>query len=274
MPLVFAAATNHAPGITSRRATAPEAEVAPFFEGYERLRQRIAAARLDALVMVSSDHIQNLFMDNMPAFIIGLGASFRGPTEDEHFIKIPRTTVPGAPDLAAALADDAMESVDLAFSGELALDHGFMVPLHFLTPELDVPVVPIIVNCMYPPFPKLGRAYELGRALRRAADRQPLRVGLLGTGGLSHWPAAPLSGKIAEDWDKAFLGAMAANRRDDLIRYTDAEIERDGGPGGHEIRTWIAVAGACEGSPGTVDFYTPLPSFAVGGAVIEMEIRS
>lgn len=272
MPLVFAAATNHAPGISARREGAPEEEVAPFFEGYDRLRRRIAEAQLDAIVVIAADHVQNLFIDNMPAFIIGLGDSFPGPTEDEHFLKIPKTVIPGAPELASALADEVMETVDLAFSCELALDHGFMVPLHFLTPKYDIPVVPIIVNCMFAPLPKLARAYELGRALRCAIDKQPGRIGLLGTGGLSHWPAMPLSGKVAEDWDKAFLDAMARNDREDLIRYTDEEIERDGGPGGHEIRTWIAIAGACEGSSGTVDFYTPLPSFAIGGAVIAMAI--
>lgn len=274
MPLVFAAATVHAPGITARRDTAPEDEVAPFFEGFERLHQRVEAANLDAIVMVSSDHIQNFFMDNMPAFAIGLGDSFEGPTEDEHFLKIPKNTVPGLPGLASGLADDIMETVDLAYSGEIALDHGFMVPLHFLTPDMNIPVVPIIINCMYPPLPKLGRAYELGRALRRAIDKQPQRIGLLGTGGLSHWPAAPESGRVAIEWDKEFLDAMVGNRRKDLIRYTDEEIERDGGPGGHEIRTWITVAGACEGSTGTLDFYTPLPSFAIGGAVIDMNIET
>jgi aromatic ring-opening dioxygenase catalytic subunit (LigB family) len=272
MPLVFAAATNHGPGITARRDTAPAEEVAPFFEGWERLHQRMDSANLDALVMISSDHIQNLYMDNMPAFIIGLGDSFLGPTEDEHFLKIPKTIIPGAPDLAASIADEVMETIDLAYSGELALDHGFMVPLHFLTPVYDVPVIPLIVNCIFPPYPKLGRAYELGRALRRAIDKQPQRIGLLGTGGLSHWPAAPLSGKVAVDWDKNFLEAMVANRREDLTRYSDAEIERDGGPGGHEIRSWITVAGACEGSGGKLDFYTALPSFAIGGAVVDMTV--
>ncbi len=272
MPLVFAAATNHGPGITGRRDTAPEEEVAPFFEGWKRLHQRMEAANLDALVVVSSDHIQNLYMDNMPAFIIGLGDEFPGPTEDEHFLKIPKTVVPGVPEIARVLAEEVMETIDLSYSGELALDHGFMVPLHFLTPKYDVPVIPLIINCMFPPYPKLGRAYELGRALRRAIDQQPQRIGLLGTGGLSHWPAAPLSGKVAEEWDKEFLDAMIANSREDLIRYSDAEIERDGGPGGHEIRSWITVAGACEGSGGTLDFYTPLPSFAIGGAVIGMTV--
>ena len=121
-------------------------------------------------------------------------------------------------------------------------------------------------------IPNWVASYELGRALRRAIDKQPQRIGLLGTGGLSHWPAAPLSGKVAVDWDKAFLSAMVANRREDLIRYSDAEIERDGGPGGHEIRSWIAVAGACEGSGGKLDFYTALPSFAIGGAVVDMTV--
>ena len=85
MPLVFAAATNHGPGITARRDTAPPEEVTPFFEGWERLHQRMEAANLDALVMISSDHIQNLYMDNMPAFIIGLETPFRGRRKTSIF---------------------------------------------------------------------------------------------------------------------------------------------------------------------------------------------
>jgi len=33
----------------------------------------------------------------------------------------------------------------------------------------------------------------------------PERVALIGTGGISHWPVTPNSGKINESWDRDFL---------------------------------------------------------------------
>ena len=57
-----------------------------------------------------------------------------------------------------------------------------------------------------------------------------------------------------------------------LVAYTDAETYRDGGQGGFEIRTFIAVAGAAEGSTGEIWCYEPIPIFAVGCTVGVMRL--
>jgi len=80
--------------------------------------------------------------------------------------------------------------------------------------------------------------------LRRAADKVPERIALIGTGGLSHWPATPDSGKINHQWDREFLRRWSANDREALLSYTDAETYREAGQGGFEIRTFIAAAAA------------------------------
>jgi aromatic ring-opening dioxygenase catalytic subunit (LigB family) len=165
-----------------------------------------------------------------------------------------------------------MQTVDVAYAEEWLFDHGIMVPLHFLTPRFDLPVIPANINCQGPPLAPLNRAYEFGRALRHACDGVPERVALIGTGGLSHWPATPNSGKINEAWDREFLARWAANRCDDLLSYSDAEIYRDAGQGGFEIRTFIAVAGAAEGATGEVLFYRPIPAFAVGCTAAVMNL--
>ena len=72
-------------------------------------------------------------------------------------------------------------------------------------------VVPVNINCQGPPLAPLHRAWALGEALRRAADRVPERIAVVGTGGISHWPATPDSGKINEAWDREFL-ALAGQR--------------------------------------------------------------
>ena len=273
MSLEFAGALVHAPGMTGRRDTAPEDEVRPFFASLEDLRERIEAARLDALILITAEHFANFFMDNMPAFCIGLADSFPGPVEDEGFLKIPRTEVPGAPALARALSEAIIDEIDLAYSEEMVLDHGAMVPLHFLTPAMDLPVIPIIVNCLKPPLPTMKRCHALGRAIRAATDARGERIGLLGTGGLSHWPAMPGSGRVNAEWDLRFIDDFVHNRRDALLAYRDDEMVAEAGPGAHEIRAWVAVSGATEGAGGELIYYKPLPCFAIGGAVATMEIR-
>ena len=95
----------------------------------------------------------------------------------------------------------------------------------------------------------------------------PERVALVGTGGISHWPATPDSGKINEDWDRDFLDRWCRNDRDALLDYTDVSTYLDAGQGGFEIRTFLAVAAAARGAQGTVRCYVPIPIFAVGCTV-------
>jgi 2,3-dihydroxyphenylpropionate 1,2-dioxygenase len=148
-----------------------------------------------------------------------------------------------------------------------------MVPLHFLTPRYDLPVIPVNINCQGPPLIPLKRAYEFGRSLRRACDARPERIAVIGTGGISHWPATPDSGRINEAWDREFLDKLLHNRRDSLLAYRDEDVWREGGQGGFEIRTFIAVAGATEGCTGELWCYVPIPIFAVGCTVAVMQLR-
>jgi hypothetical protein len=119
----------------------------------------------------------------------------------------------------------------------------------------------------------LKRCYQFGRALRRAADQAPERIAVIGTGGLSHWPATPDSGQINEAWDRDFLGKFTANRREELLAYRDDDTWREAGQGGFEIRTFVALAGAAEGSTAELWFYAPIPIFAVGCTVAVMNLK-
>ena len=112
-----------------------------------------------------------------------------------------------------------------------------MVPLHFLTPRFDLPVIPVNINCQGPPLTPLHRAWAFGEALRAPATRCRERIALVGTGGISHWPATPDSGKINEAWDRDFLDRWARNDRAALLRYTDERPIAKRGQGGFEIRT-------------------------------------
>ena len=93
--------------------------------------------------------------------------TYEGPIEDPEWLKIERTKVPGAPDLATRLTREIMQTVDVAYAEEWKFDHGIMVPLHFLTPKYDLPIIPVNINCQGPPLTPLHRAWAFGEALRR-----------------------------------------------------------------------------------------------------------
>lgn len=273
MSLVFAGALSHAPGITGRAQRADKILREAFYAKLDELRLRMEAAKPDALIVVAAEHFANFFMNNMPAYCMGMAEWYEGPIEDEAWLAIKRRRVPGNAELSRRILANAMQTVDLAYAEEWKFDHGIMVPLHFLTPRYDLPVIPVNINCQGPPLTPLPRAYEFGRALRRACDAVPERIALVGTGGISHWPATPDSGTINEAWDRRFLERFLANRRAELVSYTDEETLRDAGQGGFEIRTFLTVAGATEGATGELLFYAPIPIFAVGCTVAEMAVR-
>lgn len=274
MSLVFAAIMSHGPGMTARADRADPSVREPFFATLARLREQLEESRPDAIMVVAAEHFANFFMNNMPAYCIGMAEDYEGPIEDPEWLMIPRRAVPGNPDLSRRIIGKVLERVDVAYAEEWKFDHGIMVPLSFLTPRFDVPVIPANINCQGPPLTPLNRAYEFGRAIRSACDAVPERIALVGTGGISHWPATPNSGKINVEWDREFLRRWTTNNRAALTAYSDEETLRDAGQGGFEIRTLVAVAGACEGRTGEVWFCEPIPIFATCGFAAVMNLEA
>ena len=271
MPLVFTGICSHAPGITGRASQAPAELREPFYAAYDQLRRNLHATRPDALIVIAAEHFANFFMNNMPAYAIGMAEDYTGPIEDTAWLGIPKRRVRGNPDLSRRLIAEVQQTVDVAYAEEWQFDHGIMVPLHFLDPENMLTIIPANINCQGPPLTPLARAWEFGAAIRRAVDAVPERIALVGTGGISHWPATPDSGRINEAWDREFLARWARGDRAAMLSYTDAETYRDAGQGGFEIRTFIAAAAAAGGT-GRVAFYAPIPIFAVGCTVAQKEI--
>ena len=272
MSLVYAGVCSHAPGITGRADQADPATRDAFTAALGEMREAIVASGADAVIVVAAEHFANFFMNNMPSFAVGMADYYDGPIEDPAWLGIEPFRAPGNRDLSARLIAEVMQTVDVSYAEEWKFDHGIAVPLHFLTPEFDLPVIPVNINCQGPPLTPLHRAWAFGEALRRAADAVPEKIALVGTGGISHWPATPDSGKINLDWDHEFLDRWCRNDKDALLSYTDAEVYADAGQGGFEIRTFITVSGAAAGAKGSVHFAEPIPIFAVTCTVASYDL--
>ena len=271
MSLVFAGICSHAPGITGRAHLADPAVKDALHAEMYRLGESMRETKPDALILIGAEHFANFFMNNMPAYAMGMADHYEGPIEDPKWLGIEKVRIPGNAELSERVIRATMQGTDVAYAEEWKFDHGLMVPLHFLTPNYDLPVVPVNINCQGPPLTPLTRAWAFGAALRQACDSVPERIALVATGGISHWPASPDSGKINEAFDRAFVDRWCRNDKTALLSYSDAETYREAGQGGFEIRTFIAVAAAARGA-GEIRFYEPIPIFSVGCTVGVMSI--
>ncbi|WP_018698527.1 hypothetical protein [Amorphus coralli] len=222
-----------------------------------RLDREIAAADLDALIIIGDDQNEQYGDDNLPAILIYRGETIVNnplnmPDEAPQFWRHARSQfhVKDAPieypvahvlaeHLIGALMDNAF---DISQAKRLGKAHGeghaFGYVHQRLMTQTIVPIVPVALNTYFPPNqPRPARCYELGRAIARAVRAFPGsdRVGILGSGGLSHFA-------VDEELDRMVLEAC---RTKDAEALKTIDVNRLNS-GTSEIRNWITVAGACE----------------------------
>lgn len=231
---------------------------------YRKAHEFLVNLNPDALVVIGTDHFNTFFVDQMPQLCIGLAAEFHGWADN-----IPLYVAGGCPELARELLLGLLaRSIDVAYSlGDLKLDHSFFGVLHFLTPAMNVPIVPVFQNCMYPPMLSPQRSYDIGVAIGeslRTSETPIRRVAVIGTGGLSHWLGLPEQGRVNSEFDQEFMARIVNGDSAWLRALDDQTISAQAGNGGHELRNWVTTRGCAEGFIGKACFYEAIPSWFAG----------
>jgi len=183
-------------------------------------RDSISATRPDCAIIIGSNHFRGMYLDLVPTFTIGVGqceaSGESGTPSGPQKVDV---------ELALHLADEMIKhGFDPAFSAQLQIDHGITHAIQYLMKDLQIPIIPIIINVFAPPLPSLRRCHAFGVALREAIGSfgAGRRVAVLASGGLSHrlpWP----------DWrtpsgdDEDFLVEAWLNGR---TRWKDYEQRR------------------------------------------------
>jgi aromatic ring-opening dioxygenase catalytic subunit (LigB family) len=267
MPIVFACAASHAPGMTAWTEAASKEQSEKFLGCYRKLGEMLVASRPDVLVAITVEHWTNFFLNHMPAFCIGRADHYDGPVEE--WLRIPKARVPGDSQLSAEILAACLDGgFDPTFSDELLFDHATMLPLHFLNPNMAIPVVPVIINTLTTPMPSPKRCFAFGQFLGRKLAGSEKSVAVIATGGLSHWPGEAKHGKINIPFDRKFLDTLISGDHAKLSAYSHEEINVEAGSGGHEIRTWIALAGALPEWRAELLAYEPIVPWATGCALV------
>ena len=262
MTIVFAAGVSHAPGITAWPEIAPVEQKDAVYAAYAEVANDLAASGAEAVVIFSSEHWTNFFLDHMPAFCVGRADHYDGPVEP--WLGIPRTRVPGDAQLGADLLNALYDAgIDPSYSDELELDHGTMVPVHFLLSDNVKPIVPIMLNTLSEPMPSAGSCFRFGTTVGKALADSKKKVAVIASGGLSHAPGERTHGKIDGKFDAEFITNLTA-RNDDALRNLSHERMAAAGGGAHEVRAWIALAGAVQNWHGRMISYEAIKPWATG----------
>jgi aromatic ring-opening dioxygenase catalytic subunit (LigB family) len=262
--LVGAYAASHGPLLIREWDALPQSEKQRLQSAFERLGQRIVAARPDVLIVVSPDHWSNFFLDNVPAVCIGVGETNEGPPEP--WMKgFPHREIPGHAALARHIVAEAMkQGFEPSVSHRLKLDHGVCIPLWRMGLEPLPRIVPMLLNSIEPPLPSLSRCVAWGRqlasAVRSFADG--LRVAVLATGGLSHSIGEPTMGAIYEDFDRETLRLFSSDEGE-LVSYLEKNLATHGN-GSEEVRNWLVAHGAASARGFELLDYLPVPKVIVG----------
>jgi hypothetical protein len=253
--IVAAMAMVHGPRITADPESAGPEKLEKVLSGFDKLRRDLEAASPDWALVITNEHLLNPFFPYMPPLVLGMAPKFAAPAEPAS--GLGDMVVPSDESVSRQLLDAAWNGgADLAPSEEMLLDHGTTVPVHFMTPKLDLPIVHIHQLTSRGPRPPLRRCYQLGGLLRQFIEGRPAseRVALIATGGLSHWVGGARMGQVNKEWDQRMLELFQTRRDEAILAMTDADIE-EAGNGAHEIRNWITLAGALPGAPAEVISY-------------------
>src|ERR1700722_7553348 len=237
--------TPGSPALVAREG--PQCETARF---YAEVAKHLDAVRPDVLIIFTDDHFNTFFLDNFPTFAIGIAETTSGPN-DQTPMPHYKVEVPGA--LAAHIRASAIAcGFDISLVQDFDVDHAVMVPLHFITPHMKIPVLPIFVNTLAPPLPTSQRCYALGQAIRAAIEEwpEPLRVAVIGSGSFSleiGGPKIPPGERVAgtpdPQWSEHIQALLREMRIDNLIaEATTARMLQAGNIGG-ELLDWIAMLG-------------------------------
>ena len=234
---------SHVPSVgpVVDRARTQDPAWKPLFDAYVPVRQWLAKLQPDVAIVVYNDHVADFTFDKYPTFAIG----------DEGFGTRPLPPVAGDVELSTHLAEALIyeHEFDLTLCQELAVEHGFLVPMNLCFPHAPggwpVRAIPLQVNVVQHPLPTARRCYRLGQALRAAVASYPadVRVVVLGTGGMSHQLQGKRFGFMNQKFDQWFLDQLEADPVE-LARITHQEIMEQAGAEAVELIMWLTMRGA------------------------------
>jgi aromatic ring-opening dioxygenase catalytic subunit (LigB family) len=238
--------TPHFPGIVDRG----EPLAGELLRLYGSVARHLEDLGPDVIIFFTCDHYNIFFIESLPIFSIGVAPSAIGPSD---YRELQAYEIPIASDLARHIQAHVVRAgYDVGMSQEFEFDHPVTVPLHFLTPDMKIPIVPVFIGGLMPPLPPAWRCHGLGGAIREAISQLPdgMRVAAIASGSFSLEIGGPRisahshTGVPDPKWADRILSLLSSGQLDVLVAEASEEQLSQAGNAAGELLTWIAMLGA------------------------------
>lgn len=232
----------------------------------DRMRDEVRSAKLDALIICGDDQYELFHDEHMPSIAIYYGNSMLNTARPKEKMDWYKT--------AQQRRQEEKEAVLYPCDGKLALnlieglvDKGFDVSAVKSIPPTEheghaysfihhrylhgapMPIIPIFLNTYNPPNqPTPKRCVAFGKAIGELVAAYPgdLRVGIMASGGMSHF-------RVEEDLDLSIFEAIKRKDLEFLAALKPYRLLA----GSSEIRNWIVAAAAATHLDMTWSAYIP-----------------
>lgn len=264
--IVFSCIVPHPPIIIPDIGRGEEKKIAATSDAMDMLTGMLAHQNPDAVIIISPHG--NYISDSMG---IATAPTLTGDL-NAWGISTPRLNIDNDPDLVGLIQKEAkLQNIPLASIGQKGynLDHGVMVPLHFLYRALKgVPLIPLT-------FSWLSRQthFEFGKVLRKAAEQSNKHVAIIASGDLSHRliPTAPAGyDPMGKTFDEKLVKALSEMDTKGIMGFDEIMVERAGECG---LRSIIIMLGALDGLNVKTRLLSYEGPFGVGYMVAAFEVK-
>ena len=277
--IVGGVGTSHVPAVGAAIDNGKQDEPywQQYFAGLPPAREWMASIAPDVCIIAYNDHASAFSLEMIPTFALGVAPLF--PPADEGYGPRQVPVIEGHPELAWHLAESLiLDEFDITIVNDMPVDHGLTVPLSVMFGEPEAwpcPVIPLCVNVIQYPPPTGNRCYQLGRAIRRAAEayEDDLRIVVFGTGGMSHQLQGERAGLVNAAFDQAFMDRLVADPAA-VTKIDHIEYLREAGSEGIELVIWLIMRGALDDVVTEVYRQHHVPTSNTGNGLLVLENES
>jgi len=248
--IVSVVASTHNPRIFWNADQATPDDMNELYGTFAHLRGLLADSRPDVLVVLANDHFDSFFFDNLPTFSVGVGELAHGPHwYESDIMHLPAYRANIHQGLASYLLRDGIDAgMPFSQTRDVHIDHAFTVPLSFVRPLADLPIVPIISNAFGYPVADNHRWYALGEYLERAIAAWPgkERVAVVVSFNLTVEVGGPKMGRLDPEFAKWLLELMRTGARDEILAKCTVPRLIEAGNSTVEFLNYVAALGIVE----------------------------
>jgi 2,3-dihydroxyphenylpropionate 1,2-dioxygenase len=245
--VIGGAIVPHAPQFLSLPKTEDADQVARVRAAMQKVGDGLRALTPDLVVVIANAHGEDFSVNCVPAFMVYCGdrANGAGPHKG-------RWNLEG--ETGIALMRQLLDSgFDPAYTLDGDLGTSFTIPLEFCGYPRDFAFLPLLVNVYCPPLPTPERCFEFGKALHRAFQVMGLRVVILASGGLSHYPATPMYPTPDLETDKGIYERLTAGNFRYLMSFDEKRLDVTGNTECRSAQILIGALGV-ERAPDIMQF--------------------